>query len=79
MLVAVLFDIGNSGQILSYKLPQDTCSCAVKNAYTGHADEYGIIYEIGHGIDGFIASHAAHIKVLPEVQLAVIYHVAGIV
>ena len=39
----------------------------MKDAYAAHTHEDGVVNEIGDGIQGFVATHAAHIEVLPEV------------
>ena len=79
MLVLVVFYVGNGGQILADELAQNTRSSTVQNAYSRHSHKDGIVDEIGDGIDGFVASHAADVDVLLEVQFAVIDDVAGIV
>ena len=78
MLIAVVCDVGNSGQILAYQLAQNTGSRTVQDSHARHAYEDGIVDEIGDGVDSLIASHAAHVEVLTEVQLAVVYHLAGV-
>ena len=78
MLVAVVCDVGNGGQILAYQLPQDARSRAVQDSHARHAYEDGIVDEIGDGVDGLVASHTAHVEVLSEVQFAVVYHLAGV-
>ena len=38
--------------------------------------EYGIIYVIGHGLQGLIATHASYINILVEVKLALVHVIA---
>ena len=50
----------------------------MEDAYSRHADEGGIVDEIHHGIEGFVASHAAHVEVLLEVELLLVDSLAGL-
>lgn len=78
VFVAIVRNVGYGSQILAYQLAQNTRSCAVKDAYSRHANEDGVVDEIGNGIDGFVASHASHVEILTEVQLAVVDHVTRV-
>ena len=50
----------------------------MKNPYAGHSYQYGIVYKIGHCLQGLISTHAAYIYVLFEVQLLFVHAVLGL-
>ena len=66
MLVARVDNIGHSGEILPYELAQYAVALAVEYAHTTHTDKYGIINEILHLIDCFVATKPPHVEVLLE-------------
>ena len=39
-------------------------------AYTRHTEQYGIVYIIGDGLQGLLATHTTHVDVLLELQAA---------
>ena len=67
MLVLAARDIRYRLQILAYQLAQDAVALAMQNTYTRHANKYGIVYKVLHSVEGFVATHATHVKVLVEV------------
>ena len=48
----------------------------MEDAHTAHTHQNGIVDEIGHGVEGFVAAHAAHINVLVELLPSVVYRLA---
>ena len=79
MLVAEVADVGHGGKVLPYELTQNARACSVQNAYARHANEDGIVDEVGDGIDGLVATYATDIKVLAEVLFTVVDDVARVV
>jgi len=72
VLVAAGDDGRVGAQVLADELSKDAAARAVKDTHAAHTHEDGIVDEVHHGIDGFIASHAAHVKVLAEAVLALV-------
>ena len=76
VFVAERYDIGHCCEVLADELAQYSRAGTVQYAHAVHANEDGIINEISDGGYRLVATHAAHIEVLLEVQLAVVYRFA---
>lgn len=76
MFICIMLYIGHSGKILPNEIAQNSIAFSMQNAHTTHANQNGIINEILHCIQGFIASHATNIKILMEILLMVINRIA---
>ena len=72
MLVAISSDIGYRRKILTDKLAEDARTRAVEYAYPAHSHQYGIVDEVGDGMESLVATHTAHIQVLLEMELALV-------
>lgn len=66
----------HGGKILTYVLAQRTGACAVQNAHTLRIELQGIVHEIGDGLHRLVGTHAAHVHLGTEMQLALAYLVA---
>ena len=75
MLVGEVANGGHGGEVLADEGAQDAGAGTVENAHTLGANEYGIVDVVLHGLDGLGATHAAHIELLAEVELAPAYAV----
>ena len=77
----VLIAAGDDGrigaQVLADELSKDAAARSVKDAHTAHAHKDGVVDEIHHGIDGLVATHAAHVKVLAKTVLAFVNGLTG--
>ena len=67
MLVGIVGDIGDSSEVLTDELAQDAVALAMEDAHALHTHEDGIVDEVLHGIERFVATHASHVEVLVEV------------
>ena len=77
MFIPAVHHIGHCVEILSDELAQHPCTRAMQDAHPAHAHKRGIIDESGHHIDSLLATHTAHIQVLPEVELSAVHGFAG--
>ena len=67
MLVSIVGDIGDGSEVLTDELAQDAVALAMEDAHALHTHEDGIVDEVLHGIERFVATHASHVEVLVEV------------
>ena len=67
MLVAAAGYGGGGIEVLADEGAQYAIARAMQDAHTGHAEQDGIVDIVGDGLQGLLATHAAHIDVLLEV------------
>ena len=79
MLVSVVTHVRYGGKVLAYQLAQDARACSMQDSHARHAYEYGVVDEVGDGVDGLVATHATYVQVLAEVLSAVVDDVACVV
>ncbi len=70
ILVVVVADGGDGAQVLAYGLAQGAGAGAVEDAHAGLVELYGVVDKVLHGLDGLVGTHAAHVYLAFEVELA---------
>lgn len=73
MLVGIMSDSRHGGQILADKCTEYSGSCAVKDTYTIHADQYSVVDEISDRLQRFVSTHSADVDILFEIQFLFIH------
>lgn len=69
VFVVVSYHVGDRREILPYELSEDAVTFAMEDAHLLHIYEDGVVDEISDGVEGLVASHAPHVKVVTEVAL----------
>lgn len=71
MLVAVGTYSRNGIEVLAEILPEGTGACAVEYSHRFCAETDRVVDVVSDGLDCFIDSHAPHVNLLLEIELAV--------
>ena len=71
-------DVGDGGEVVADELAEDTCTCAVQDSYGGDVGENGVVDEVGDGLYGFVAAHAADVYFMFEMELFFVEGVGGL-
>ena len=78
MLIGVVRHVRDAAHILTDELAQDAIALAMEDADTRHSHEDGIVDEVLHGIESFVATHTTYIEILMEIALVGIDGLAGL-
>ena len=75
VLVGKMGHTGDGREVLSDELAEDAVARAVEDADAVGADLDSVVDEVGHGLQGFVATHAAEVDVLVEMQALLMHRV----
>ena len=71
-------DAGDGREVLSDQLSEDAVSCAVKDADAVGTDLDGVVNEVGDGLQRLVATHAAEVDLLAEMQAFLVHGIGRV-
>ena len=71
-------DAGDGREVLSDQLSEDAVACAVKDADAVGTDLDGVVNEVGDGLQRLVATHAAEVDLLAEMQAFLVHGIGRV-